>query len=196
MLVFMNPAHQPRRRTMDLLKGRISIPGARYFITMAASPRHIDLAAPPAGARLLEAIAGVCTPPDASLLCATLMPDHLHLLLALGPRLSLARLVAKFKTRSRRILPASVFWQRNFFEHRLRPDESANDYARYIFLNPYRKGLVDRNARWPLWRRGPGADFDFLHQLDADGCPPPAWLDNPPPRPFPIAPPAPLSRLP
>ena len=169
----------PRRRTSDLLKGRISIPGARYFVTICLQRPGANLAASPEGRALADIAATVFAPPDASLLCATLMPDHAHLLLALGSRLSLARLVAKFKAQSRRFLPVGAIWQRNFFEHRLRPGEAAGDYALYIFLNPYRKDLLRRTAPWPLWMLGPGVDFDFLRQLEDGGCPPPQWLEIP-----------------
>ena len=169
----------PRRRTPDLLKGRVSIPGARYFITVCLQRPGGDLAARPSTRDLAGIITALFVPPDAALLCATIMPDHVHLLLVLGPRLALARLIAKFKAHSQRVLPAGSAWQRNFFEHRLRADELANDYARYIFLNPYRKLLLNPNARWPLWILGNGADFDFLHQLEGDGCPPRPWLETP-----------------
>jgi len=167
-----------RRHTQDLLKGRLSIPGARYFITVCATRPCDSLTTFPAVKDLADRISTVFAPPDASLLCATLMPDHIHLLLTLGPRLSIERLIAKFKTKSRQNLPSDIAWQRNFFEHRLRPDESAGTYARYIFLNPYRKGLLQPNDRWPLWILGSGVDFDFLQQLDDGGCPPPAWLEE------------------
>ena len=173
----------PRRRTPYLLKGRVSIPGARYFITVCLQRPGGDLTATPANRALAGIIAALFVPPEATLLCATLMPDHVHLLLVLGSRLSLARLIARFKAQSRRILPPGATWQRNFFEHRLRADEPANDYARYIFLNPYRQCLLKPGDRWPLWIAGNGANFDFLHQLDADGCPPRTWLETPQSRP-------------
>ena len=174
----------PRRRTPDLLKGRVSIPGARYFITVCLQRPGGDLTAPSLARDLTELITALFAPPDAALLCATIMPDHVHLLLVLGPRLSLAQLVARFKAQSRRILPSGTTWQRNFFEHHLRADEPANDYARYIFLNPYRQHLLPTGKRWPLWILGNGADFDFLHQLDAGGCPPRTWLETPQPPPL------------
>ena len=173
----------PRRRTPDLLKGRVSIPGARYFITVCLQRPSGNLTATPASRALNDVITALFVPPDAALLCATLMPDHVHLLLILGSRLSLARLIAKFKAQSRRILPPGAAWQRNFFEHRLRVDEPTNDYARYIFLNPYRQRLLKPGDRWPQWIAGNGANFDFLYQLDADGCPPRTWLETPPPPP-------------
>lgn len=167
-----------RRRTVNLLKGRISIPGARYFITVCAVRPCDGLTTLPVADDLAGMVSTVFAPPDASLLCATLMPDHIHLLLTLVRRLSIERLIVKFKTKSLRKLPVNRAWQRNFFEHRLRTDELANDYARYIFLNPYRKALLKRNARWPLWILGMGIDFDFPHQLDAGGFPPEPWLEE------------------
>ena len=67
-------------------------------------------------------------------------------------------------------------WQRNFFEHRLRPGEPANNYARYIFMNPYRAGLIGPRDVWPHWRCAPAAQFDFLPMLDEGRFPPPAWF--------------------
>ena len=67
-------------------------------------------------------------------------------------------------------------WQRNFFEHRLRPGEPANNYARYIFMNPYRAGLIGPRAVWPHWRFESTAQFDFLQMLDKGRFPPPVWF--------------------
>jgi REP element-mobilizing transposase RayT len=161
---------------MDLAKGRISVPHARYFVTLCAKRVTTEWTHPALGPRLVQTIAAVYNPPDATLLCATIMPDHLHLLFELGSRLPLDRLLAKFKTVARRQCANDVSWQRNFYEHRLRPDESAEDVARYVFLNPYRKQLVRRTQAWPYWQLGSNADFDFLHLLEAGQYPPEAWL--------------------
>jgi hypothetical protein len=45
-----------------------------------------------------------------------------------------------------------IGWQRDFFEHRLRNDESARQKADYILYNPVRAGLVERPEDWPyVW---------------------------------------------
>jgi putative transposase len=45
-------------------------------------------------------------------------------------------------------------WQRGFFDHRLRADESFEEKATYVRMNPVRKGLVGRPDDWPhLWPR-------------------------------------------
>jgi hypothetical protein len=47
----------------------------------------------------------------------------------------------------RRALPHH--WQRDFFDHRLRDDESFEEKAAYILNNPVRAGLVNRFEDWP-----------------------------------------------
>jgi REP element-mobilizing transposase RayT len=44
---------------------------------------------------------------------------------------------------------AQVTWQRDFFDHRLRHDESFIEKASYIRLNPVRAGLTVRTEDWP-----------------------------------------------
>jgi len=39
-------------------------------------------------------------------------------------------------------------WQRDFFEHRLRGNESMNEKADYILMNPVRAGLVASPELW------------------------------------------------
>ena len=42
-----------------------------------------------------------------------------------------------------------ISWQRDFFEHRLRKDESFRQKADYILLNPVRAGLTRNPNDWP-----------------------------------------------
>jgi putative transposase len=105
------------------------------------------------------------------------MPDHLHALFVLKDHLSVGQVVGKLKACSRpALLESRAKWQRDFFEHRLRPDDEANDFARYVFLNPYRAGLLARRAEWSYWLRKEDVDFDFLSMLDEGRFPPSEWL--------------------
>jgi putative transposase len=116
---------------------------------------------------------------DGSILAATVMPDHVHVLFELGHKLTVGQCVARWKSAVRRAVNFTAEWQRDFWEHRLRPDESAEDYALYIFLNPYRARLIPTSETWPwLWRSDPSF-FAFTSLLDPDGTPPSAWLDWP-----------------
>jgi putative transposase len=76
-----------------------------------------------------------------------LMPDHLHALVSIDSEASLSSTVGNFKRATTKF--ASVEWQRNFFDHRLRHDESFEEKAAYIRNNPVRAGLVMNEEKWP-----------------------------------------------
>jgi putative transposase len=49
-----------------------------------------------------------------------------------------------------------VKWQRDFFDHRLRHDESWRAKSEYIAQNPVRAQLAASAEEWPyVWRMGP-----------------------------------------
>jgi len=77
-----------------------------------------------------------------------LMPDHVHLLVSFphsGKRVQ--TVVSKWKEWTSKDL--GIQWQRDFFEHRLRREESYREKADYIWANPVRAGLVSRIQDWP-----------------------------------------------
>ena len=76
-----------------------------------------------------------------------LMPDHLHMLIAIDGDTALSNLVRDFKRITART--AKIRWQRNFFDHRLRNDESECEKADYILHNPIRAGLITDDQHWP-----------------------------------------------
>jgi REP element-mobilizing transposase RayT len=75
------------------------------------------------------------------------MPDHVHALVRLPPEGSLRHAVSDWKRWT--ATSAGVQWQRDFFDHRLRGDESEREKADYILQNPVRAGLVERAEDWP-----------------------------------------------
>ena len=169
--------NQPARRTQALRRGRVSLPGARYFITLSAVRPTAALTMPRLAAEIQRLSTDTIIDDAGRLLCSTIMPDHVHLLLELGGRLTVGQLIGKLKALSRPALAAEgAAWQRDFFEHRLRPDDPANAYARYVFLNPYRAALLDRRSVWPWWVLGTGVEFDFTAMLDCGQYPPTEWL--------------------
>jgi hypothetical protein len=58
-----------------------------------------------------------------------------------------SNLVRDFKRITTRI--AKIDWQRNFFDHRLRHDESEYEKVAYIRANPVRAGLITESEEWP-----------------------------------------------
>ena len=76
------------------------------------------------------------------------MPDHVHGLIRFpSPEHPMKREIADFKKFTARAL--GIRWQRDFFDHRLRRDESEREKADYILRNSERAGLVDDWRKWP-----------------------------------------------
>jgi putative transposase len=75
------------------------------------------------------------------------MPDHVHFLASFAMDVKMKDLIACWKrfTSTR----AAICWQRDFFDHRLRSDESFDEKAAYILQNPVRAGLAARAEDWP-----------------------------------------------
>jgi putative transposase len=82
------------------------------------------------------------------------MPDHLHLELAgLSEHTTLPALIRDFKGRSVAQAPKMGIrrlWQKSYYDHILREEDSENAVAWYIFNNPVRKGLVNEPRQWPF----------------------------------------------
>jgi REP element-mobilizing transposase RayT len=172
----------PVRRTDELRIGRVSLPGATYFVTLCEAKRRAGLAAPAVAAAVRATLDELRDTGDFALIAATVMPDHVHLLGTLGSRLSLPRAVGRLKSHTREALRAcGLAWQENFHEHRLRAEDDLEPFARYVFLNPYRAGLISLREAWPGWWRGGEVRFEFEAMLEAEPGVPPEWLGWPTP---------------
>ena len=83
-----------------------------------------------------------------------IMPDHMHLFAAFSPPSpSLSRWVkALGGTLSKRLRETSgegTHWQKDFFDHVIRSEESYMEKLEYVRQNPVRAGLVKRPEDWP-----------------------------------------------
>jgi putative transposase len=83
-----------------------------------------------------------------------LMPDHLHLFVAFSPEgCPLQGWVRSLKNALSKVLRShaveSPHWQKGFFDHVLRSQESYGQKWTYVQLNPVRAGLVARPEEWP-----------------------------------------------
>ncbi|MEY4299809.1 MAG: hypothetical protein RIR25_1045, partial [Verrucomicrobiota bacterium] len=72
--------------------------------------------------------------------------------------------IAAFKKFTARTL--GIRWQRGFFDHRLRHEESEREKADYILRNPGRAGLVAQWEQWPHCFMAP----DAFRSLAGDDC--------------------------
>ncbi|HEY9072985.1 MAG TPA: transposase, partial [Desulfobaccales bacterium] len=91
------------------------------------------------------------------------MPDHVHMIFSSlkdseGQAFGLAEILSGIKGTSAHSINQVLnrrghVWQREFFDHVLRSDESAYSKVQYICENPVRKGLVKEPDDYPwLWR--------------------------------------------
>ena len=98
------------------------------------------------------------------------MPDHLHFLaLGMAPTSNLLAFAKSFKQKTAYSYQKEHglrLWQKNFYDHVLRPDESSGRVAAYIWMNPVRKGLCKTFEEYPFsgsfsrpWKNSMDADL-------------------------------------
>ena len=169
-------ALDPTKGHAALRRGRFSSPGATYFLTLCTADKRVGLTTDSVPQAIHREIADMEADGTCTGRCHVIMPDHLHALIVLGERLSLARAVQRLKAKTSAVLhSAGLAWERGFFDHKLRADEPVDPIFRYIYLNPYRANLLPISERWPHYHCAAADWAWFSRQLDRD-LPIPDWL--------------------
>jgi putative transposase len=82
-----------------------------------------------------------------------ILPDHLHFFVAIPEDDSLGKWVGSLKRalgrRTQLEDSSNPIWQRGFFDHVLRNEESYSEKWQYVYENPVRAGLVEKASDWP-----------------------------------------------
>ena len=138
-------------------------PGAMHFLTFTLEDRYLcDLT----DARLAPIIVNALQhwhEVKYDLDEYTVMPDHVHVLLCPvrteGGWVALPRIVGGLKgwmahQINRMLGRRGTLWQDETFDHVVRGPKEFGQIARYIWMNPFRAGLVDNPAHWPWWGNG------------------------------------------
>jgi len=175
----MEPQRLPVRQTDNLHKGRLSIAGAQYFITLVARHRKPWLTDLRAREATLAVLRSWHAEDQGRVLAATVMPDHVHVLFELGDPLTVGQTIARWKAETRKGIEYAEDFQRDFWEHMLLKAEDIEDYALYVFLNPYRAGLLSAGHSWSGWLAPVPGLFRFTAALDGKGAPPREWIEWP-----------------
>lgn len=159
-----------------LRRGRFSESGATYFLTLCADPAGQGLTDVATASGIYAELDRMTTDGTWALRAATLMPDHIHLLMFLGARLTLSQCIGRLKARSKTALASGgAAWQDSFYDHKLAPDEAVQSIVHYIFMNPYRAGLIPADVSWPWFRLGTDEARWFAPRY-AENVALPAWL--------------------
>ena len=78
-----------------------------------------------------------------------IMPDHLHLFVCGPDDFRLGRWIGMLKQLLSKAIESQPIWQRGFFDHLLRSEESYGQKWNYVRENPVRAGLVGTAEDWP-----------------------------------------------
>lgn len=158
---------------------RARTPGACYFLTLALQDRSSDMLVRH-HRELGEALRHACRQKPCRLPAIVLLPDHLHMLMALpdgdADFSSRIRLFKSAFVKSLRAQPETPIrlnargeaniWRRRFWEHLLRDEQDFVAHVDYIHINPLRHGLVERVCDWP---------FSSFHRYVQRGLLPVDW---------------------
>jgi len=147
----------------------------QYSLTFCTLQRHRVFVTAVIVEGSLDQISRAARDHEFAILAYCFMPDHLHLLVeALSETSDLIAFAHAVKQRTsyehRCQFQNGALWQKGYFEHVVRDDESMKTQAKYILENPVRAGLVNE----PLAYRFSGSlvfTSEDLIDLWRDGTP-------------------------
>ena len=132
--------HPPRLPPSEYLGLR------RYFVTACTPHRRPFFTIATVATVTIDQLRACSARQMFAVIAYCLMPDHAHLLVeGQADDSDLQAFVHAWKLRSSfhtRPQVGGPLWQRGYYEHTLRSDESTIDVARYVLANPVRAGLV------------------------------------------------------
>lgn len=149
------PKRPPRRKRIRLPAEIYADPGSVFLITICTADRRPLFAKRPLAEAVFDALLNGRLFGEARCQAACLMPDHLHLLISPNER-NLTALLNAWKSYTSNLLHrkgvAGPIWQRSFYDHVLRNEESVHEAASYVVSNPSRTGLVVEWTEYPyVW---------------------------------------------
>lgn len=125
-----------------------------YFATICCFARHKIFTDPRRCSWLLDVLRSESAARAFAIHAYCIMPDHFHFLAeGLESRSDFLNFVKCFKLKTSRVYVAETaqsLWQKKFFDHILRSDESLESVAWYIWMNPVRKGLANAVGVFPF----------------------------------------------
>jgi REP element-mobilizing transposase RayT len=125
-----------------------------FFVTACTYRRKTILASHPVAEAFIEFAERAYLEHNIAVGRYVFMPDHLHLFVCGPDDFELGRWMGMLKQcLEKRILSAKRMrpvWQRRFFDHVLRSDESYAEKWNYVRDNPIRAGLVTNADDWPF----------------------------------------------
>ena len=142
----------PKRKHIRLPLAAYADPASTFTITIDALERRVYFGQREFNDEVVAILRGLAERYKCPIQIYCLMPTHLHMLIKPGWR-SLVDFIGEFKKKTadlaRETRGIGKRWQRSFFDHRLRSNESAAEQYHDIRANPVRAGLVANLNDWP-----------------------------------------------
>ena len=124
-----------------------------YFVTICSAGRRRVLTHPGNAEKLVTHLVRVAKNHGMSIYAYCVMPDHLHVLVqGKLPTSDLLSFIKEFKQRTELQFYAKhgrEFWRKKFYDRILRPKDSPEGMATYIWMNPVRQGLCRSAVEYP-----------------------------------------------
>lgn len=124
-----------------------------FFVTLCTYRRRRVLATIPVNARFIQFAERAYTKHNIAVGRYVIMPDHIHLFVSGSDDFELGGWIGTLKHSLAKSVPGKTtsqpFWQRGFFDHVLRSEESYGQKWNYVLDNPVRAGLVGKADDWP-----------------------------------------------
>lgn len=166
----------PKPGYASLRRFRRSASGAEYFITTNLHARGSGLEREELTAHVRRQWLKLEEEHSWQVKTAVIMPDHVHLLIRLGPGITITECMRRFKGR---LVPQlrlhQAQWQEGYYEHEIRESEDRLPVFLYIYLNPYRAKLVATGQAWPGYYCCPD-DWAWFGVMTRNDLPQPEWL--------------------
>jgi putative transposase len=146
-----------------------------FFITICVANRRKLFTTPKVCNWFLNIVRRAAATHSFAVHAYCLMPDHVHLLLeGRDPHSNLLAFIKVIKTKTSMPFMRKTgkpLWQKKFYDHILRRNDSPDDIAWYIWMNPVRAGLCQRPEEYPFLGSLTGA-WHKTHRSSARWLPP------------------------
>jgi putative transposase len=124
-----------------------------FFVTLCTYRRRAILASGPVATTFVEFAERAYSEHNVAVGRYVIMPDHIHLFVCGPDDFALGKWVGMLKQclakQIVRFTRSEPLWQRRFFDHVLRSEESYAQKWNYVRDNPVRAGLVTNADDWP-----------------------------------------------
>ncbi|MDF1593928.1 MAG: transposase [Desulfobacterales bacterium] len=143
---------KPDRKRLRLKGFDYSNPTQVYFLTICASEGTSPFLDKDLSTQIIKSVLFYRNQKGIRLYSYCVMPDHFHLVMSPANGFGVSQLVRNLKTYTTKLAQEKglngKLWQKSFYDHILRKDESLLKICEYVFANPVRKGLVARPEEW------------------------------------------------